>query len=342
MKNCLRKHLHEFHGLTKGKKIHAILKLWKMHKECEFCLETITEDFSAHLQNTHKVKSEEILKKLSKHKPLEINNDGKCVFCGNGPFSVSYSLSEHFKRAHHVSNPEYQSLYDQGSKTGKSPKKEEPAAPKRKSESAKSQPEISRRKSKTAVKSSVSCRLCDTKDIPELSHHLEIYHKITGPNTLDYILGNVKTQLEPVQLTCFLCGKKSFLTLAHMRRHLMKTHLVKIEAERKKFEAMWKEKDTPSFECAVCKECFPTESTLKRHKSSHDIDNGYFCSKCEIEFDSVYDLLKHEKRHEKAGPPRYSCTMCDKKFTAAKDLNNHLKMHKPALLLGMFFILFVE
>lgn len=345
MKYNLRKHLRDIHHMTKPKKIHSILKLWKVPMDCEFCSEPINEDFNTHLQTTHKIKSDKVLEKLLEHRPLKTYSDGRCAFCGNGPFYSGYGLADHIKKTHNIVNPEYRIMY--GGKTRLVKIEPEPAnelpstkrkyeSSKSKSEPSKSKPEPSKRKSK--AKSVVSCKLCETKDIPEINHHLESYHKITEQESLNYIINDEKPTREPAQITCFLCGKKSFLTLVHMRRHLKDSHLVKIEAERKKFEAMWKEKESPSFECEVCKECFPTESTLKRHKGSHNIDNGFFCSKCEVEFDSIYDLLRHEKKHEKKMHAMYSCTMCDKKFTTAKDLNNHLKTHRSHLLTGKLTI----
>lgn len=317
-----------------------------MPRDCDLCSETVKEDFATHLQETHKIKSEEILRNIMENKPLKYYDDGlHCSLCKNATYSQNNKLYDHVRKTHGVSNPEFREKLTKVTKVVKPKAKHQeslkvnPDSAKVKQESNKLKIEP-RSKSKTAKKKNVTCRLCETKDIPELNHHLEIYHKITEKVSLNYILEDVKTAVEPVQLKCFLCGKNSFLTLVHMRRHLKDSHLVKVEMERKRFEAMWKEKSKPSFECAVRKECFPTESTLKRHKINHDIVSGYFCNKCEIEFDSIYDLLKHEKRHEKG--QIYSCTMCEKKFTFAKELNQHLKSHKTAVSGGFLFFFYLK
>ncbi|KAL5285505.1 hypothetical protein ACFFRR_007302 [Megaselia abdita] len=335
-KYSLTDHFKKTHNVTNNDVRKNLIKQCTIEgpRDCELCGETINEDFDDHLQTIHKIKSEDIVQNIIENKPLESFDDGLCVLCGGGPYYKGYGLLEHIKRTHQVSQVEIRDkLVKQAANETleeEEPKRAKPG-PKPKSTSDESRPKSAskRSRSKSLPKNTISCRLCDTKDIPELNHHLEIYHKITEKDSIKFIIDDVKTIPEPIQLKCFLCGKKSFLTLVHMRRHLKDSHLVKFEAERKKFEAMWKEKDKPSFECKVCKECFPTESTLKRHSSNHDIQNIHFCTKCKVEFDSVYDLLKHEKRHEKGHITMYSCTMCEKKFSSSTQFSNHLRIHKP-------------
>jgi len=82
------------------------------------------------------------------------------------------------------------------------------------------------------------------------------------------------------------------------------------------------------FQCDTCKERFITEKNLKKH-----IDNNlckgikyYKCGKCDLTFDSRFDLNEHEEVHGELAR-NISCHLCGAKFKAQKYLRKHLLSH---------------
>eukprot|EP00092_Neocalanus_flemingeri_P009347 GFUD01010059.1.p1 GENE.GFUD01010059.1~~GFUD01010059.1.p1 ORF type:complete len:403 (+),score=91.90 GFUD01010059.1:48-1211(+) len=81
-------------------------------------------------------------------------------------------------------------------------------------------------------------------------------------------------------------------------------------------------------QCDTCKERFVTEKNLKKH-----IDNNlckgikfYKCGKCELHFDSRFDLNEHEEVHGELAR-NIQCHLCGAKFKAQKYLRKHLLSH---------------
>lgn len=332
MKYNLRRHLKDNHGVSNSAKSDEILKLWIEPINCELCNTETSKfksegEFATHLKWDHKIKNEESLNTLVERKSLEANDDGCCKFCNKVYYNYQ-NFSDHTRVVHKVINLEFRHVFckvnneslkdiceDSVESTATTP--ESPVA------------KVVSKKENSVVKNGILCKLCDSnKEVVELSSHFETYHKITIKDIVEKIANDTFVVGPAVEMTCCLCAKKSFLTMAHMRRHLKESHFIKNEVERKKFELMWKEKSKPSFKCENCDECFPTESTLRRHKSSHDIENKYDCKNCGANFDSVHGLLRHEKR---CGKDIFSCTMCAKKFSFTKDFNAHLKTHKTSI-----------
>jgi len=81
-------------------------------------------------------------------------------------------------------------------------------------------------------------------------------------------------------------------------------------------------------QCDTCKERFVTDKNLKKH-----IDNNlckgikyYKCGKCELTFDSRFDLNEHEEVHGELAR-NIQCHLCGAKFKAQKYLRKHLLSH---------------
>jgi len=81
-------------------------------------------------------------------------------------------------------------------------------------------------------------------------------------------------------------------------------------------------------QCETCKERFVTDKNLKKH-----IDNNlckgikyYKCGKCDLMFDSRFDLNEHEEVHGELAR-NIQCHLCGAKFKAQKYLRKHLLSH---------------
>jgi len=81
-------------------------------------------------------------------------------------------------------------------------------------------------------------------------------------------------------------------------------------------------------QCESCKERFVTDKNLQKH-ISNNLCKGikyYKCGKCDLTFDSRFDLNEHEEIHASTAR-NIQCHLCGAKFKAQKYLRKHLLSH---------------
>jgi len=81
-------------------------------------------------------------------------------------------------------------------------------------------------------------------------------------------------------------------------------------------------------QCETCKERFVTDKNLQKHVQNN-LCKGikyYKCGKCDLTFDSRFDLNEHEEVHASLAR-NIQCHLCGAKFKAQKYLRKHLLSH---------------
>ena len=83
------------------------------------------------------------------------------------------------------------------------------------------------------------------------------------------------------------------------------------------------------YACPVCSSCFPSYSSLDRHRRQAGHAVGmlfYVCDLCEDRFRTAFRLLVHRLRHHLEVPP-FRCCRCDRKFHTQRRTNSHVLRH---------------
>ena len=184
------------------------------------------------------------------------------------------------------------------------------------------------------ARKSFPCRICDKQSKPDPLCPSARHHKTPQVKKL------VKIEESPM---CVIC-RKSYHTVANMRRHMRKIHQAsldgggisyKIQKQSEKVENIIGEEDLEKLKikCAqdfakklVCFKCgqdFETERLIWKHKEEQHVGEKVFeCDRC----DGLYRSRVHLRWH-KSGVHRarsYVCSICGNKFKLGAHLKNHM------------------
>uniref|UniRef100_A0A336LR47 CSON011307 protein n=1 Tax=Culicoides sonorensis TaxID=179676 RepID=A0A336LR47_CULSO len=77
--------------------------------------------------------------------------------------------------------------------------------------------------------------------------------------------------------------------------------------------------------CQKCEKQFSTKTNLLRHIATHDGKRPYVCSICQKRFSQNSSLKQHTLIH--TGERPYKCNVCSRSFTQAKSLTFHMRRH---------------
>ncbi|CAL4123097.1 unnamed protein product [Meganyctiphanes norvegica] len=120
------------------------------------------------------------------------------------------------------------------------------------------------------------------------------------------VMSHLKIHKKDLHIECNICSKSIFTKISHFEKHYL-WHM-----------------EEKTYECGLCKKCFPSSASLKVHMKLHTKQKSYTCKLCSVEFTRESCLIRHQELHRKE---RFKCYICCKMFNSESSLEFHMKLH---------------